>query len=248
VNHPTSRAEVDGATHELARNGVTGILNVLEAPFGGFLSSMSDRADVGALTAGLGSKWEVLSLGFKGYATAGAAQPAVALRAAIMKEHKLSADAIERIEVDCTTHCRDHVAWPYVPQGVASAQMNLYYALSVMALEGAAMVEQFDEKKRRPAHSRLPAAHHDQGRPRARCERQRLPLRHPRRSDDEERHPSRKRNALPSRLAGSASHRGAARGEVRAPRLPGGEARGAEAHRRERWEARNAGEDRDTGR
>ncbi len=131
----------------LAQRGFTGIVNVLEIPFGGFLSSMSDRGDVAALTAGLGTQWETLALGFKPYATAGAAQPAVALLDAIMKEHQLAADRIERIEVDCTTHCRDHVAWPYVPQGVASAQMNVFYALSVMALERAAMVEQFDEKK-----------------------------------------------------------------------------------------------------
>jgi len=131
----------------LAQRGFTGIVNVLEIPFGGFLSSMSDRADVAAVTAGLGTAWETLALGFKPYATAGAAQPAVALLDAIMKEHALDADAIERIEVDCTTHCRDHVAWPYVPQGVASAQMNVFYALSVMALDRAAMAEQFREDR-----------------------------------------------------------------------------------------------------
>jgi 2-methylcitrate dehydratase PrpD len=131
----------------LARRGFTGIVNVLEIPFGGFVSSMSDRGDVAALTVGLGTQWETLALGFKPYATAGAAQPAVALLDAIMKEHGLTADGIERIEMDCTTHCRDHVAWPYVPQGIASAQMNVFYALSVMALERAAMVEQFQESK-----------------------------------------------------------------------------------------------------
>ena len=131
----------------LARRGFTGITNVLEAPFGGFFSAMTDRNELDALTAGLGFRWETLALGFKPYATAGAIHPALALLDMIMREHDLSADRIERIDVECTTHCRDHVGWPYAPQGVASAQMNLFYALSVMALERGAMVEQFDAAK-----------------------------------------------------------------------------------------------------
>lgn len=131
----------------LARRGFTGIVNVLEAPFGGFFSSMTERRDLAALTSGLGSQWETLALGFKPYATAGAIHPALSLLDAIMTEHRLDADDIAQIDVECTTHCKDHVAWPYVPQGVASAQMNIFYALSVMALERAAMVEQFDETK-----------------------------------------------------------------------------------------------------
>lgn len=136
----------------LASRGFTGIVNVLEAPFGGFFSSMTDRRELHALTAGLGSQWETLALGFKPYATAGACHPALALLDVIMREHGLKADDIARIQVDCTTHCRDHVAWPYVPQGVASAQMNIFFALSVMALERAAMVAQFEESKLEDPH------------------------------------------------------------------------------------------------
>jgi len=131
----------------LARRGFTGIINVLEAPFGGFFSALTDQRGLSALTAGLGGTWETLALGFKPYATAGAIHPSLALLDSIMREHDLSAGDLERIEVACTTHCRDHVAWPYVPQGVASAQMNMYYALSVMALERGAMIAQFDEAK-----------------------------------------------------------------------------------------------------
>jgi 2-methylcitrate dehydratase PrpD len=131
----------------LARRGFTGIVNVLEAPFGGFFSAMTERRDLDALTAGLGTQWETLALGFKPYATAGAIHPALALLDSIMTGHRLKADDIAQIDVECTTHCKNHVAWPYVPQGVASAQMNIFYALSVMALERAAMVEQFDEAK-----------------------------------------------------------------------------------------------------
>lgn len=136
----------------LAARGFTGIANVLEAPFGGFFSSMTDQRNLDALTtglgtAGLGAQWETLTVGFKPYATAGASHPSLALLDGIMTEHRLKAGDIAQIDVECTTHCKNHVAWPYVPQGVASAQMNLFYALSVMALERAAMVDQFDEAK-----------------------------------------------------------------------------------------------------
>jgi 2-methylcitrate dehydratase PrpD len=129
----------------LARRGFTGIADVLEAPFGGFFSAMTAQHDAFALTEGLGSRWETLAVGFKPYATAGAIHAALALLDGVMKDAALTAEDIERIEVACTTYCREHVGWPYVPQGVASAQINMYYALSVMALDRAAMIEQFSE-------------------------------------------------------------------------------------------------------
>ena len=131
----------------LARRGFTGIVDVLEAPFGGFFSAMTAQHDARALTEGLGSQWETLAVGFKPYATAGAIHAALALLDAIMKDAALTAEDIERVEVECTTYCREHVGWPYVPQGAASAQINMYYALSVMALDRAAMIEQFSEAR-----------------------------------------------------------------------------------------------------
>lgn len=131
----------------LARRGFTGILNVLEAPFGGFFSAMTAEHDAAALTAGIGTQWKTLAVGFKPYATAGAIHAALMLLDTIMRDEELTADRIERIEVECTTYCKGHVGWPYVPQGVASAQINMYYALAVMALDRAAMIEQFREER-----------------------------------------------------------------------------------------------------
>lgn len=131
----------------LAQRGFSGILNVLEAPFGGFFSAMTAQHDADALTSGLGSQWETLAVGFKPYATAGAIHAALMLLDSIMRDEGLTAHEIERIEVECTTYCEGHVAWPYVPQGIASAQINMYYALAVMALDRAAMIEQFSEAR-----------------------------------------------------------------------------------------------------
>jgi len=131
----------------LASRGFTGIPNVLEAPFGGFFSAMADQHEPEALTAGLGQTWETLAVGFKPYATAGAIHSSLQALDAIMREHELSADNIAEILVGCTSYCRQHVAWPYRPQGVASAQLNMYYALAAMALFRDAMIEQFSEER-----------------------------------------------------------------------------------------------------
>ena len=51
----------------LAKRGFTGILDVVEAPYGGFLSSFSRQPDYERITAGLNTKWETLQIGFKMY-------------------------------------------------------------------------------------------------------------------------------------------------------------------------------------
>jgi 2-methylcitrate dehydratase PrpD len=44
-----------------------------------------------------------------------------------------------------------HCAWKYEAQSVTAAQMNLYYGLAVIALDGAAFVDQYrDERLRDP--------------------------------------------------------------------------------------------------
>ena len=40
----------------------------------------------------------------------------------------------------------DHVGWPYVPQGLTSAQLNLPYCVATFLLEGDVFVDQFTEE------------------------------------------------------------------------------------------------------
>jgi 2-methylcitrate dehydratase PrpD len=39
----------------------------------------------------------------------------------------------------------DHVGWPYAPQGLTSAQLNLPYCVATLLLEGDVFVDQFTE-------------------------------------------------------------------------------------------------------
>ena len=53
---------------QLARSGFTGITDVLEASYGGYLASYSDKPNAARLTEGLGTKWETLAVGYKPHA------------------------------------------------------------------------------------------------------------------------------------------------------------------------------------
>jgi 2-methylcitrate dehydratase PrpD len=131
----------------LASRGFTGIPNVLEAPYGGFLSSHTDTARPERATDGLGRQWRILEVGYKPYASAASTQTAIHTLGTIMKENGLRADDIAGIILHCSTMAHRHCAWPYTPQGVTTAQMSLYYTLAVMAYDGEVLTGQFDEAR-----------------------------------------------------------------------------------------------------
>jgi 2-methylcitrate dehydratase PrpD len=133
----------------LARKGFTGIHNVLEASFGGFLSTFSSNALPHRLLEGLGTTWETLNVGYKPYSTVASIHTALEGLCAIMTEQRLTADDIEKVNIGCTKVTYHHCAWKYKPGGVTAAQMNLFYSLAVIALDGDAGFNQFNEQRLR---------------------------------------------------------------------------------------------------
>jgi len=131
----------------LAARGFTGIPNVLEAPYGGFLSAFTDTAMPEQLTEGLGQRWEILKVGYKPYASAASTHTALYSLYAIMKENGLKAADIGEIDLRCSSMAVKHCAWEYVPQGVTSAQMSLYFTLAAMAHDGEVLTDQFSESR-----------------------------------------------------------------------------------------------------
>ncbi len=127
----------------LARRGFTGIPDVLEASYGGFLSTLSGEPDLTWLTRGLGETWEIRQVGFKPYATAASIHSPLGLLDDIMRENALTRIDISRIVVHCSAMAHRHCAWPYRPAGVTAAQMNMPFALAMMAIDRAAMGAQF---------------------------------------------------------------------------------------------------------
>lgn len=131
----------------LAARGFTGIPNVLEAPYGGFLSAFTDAAQPEQLTGGLGSRWEILNVGYKPYASAASTHTALHSLHSIMRENGLTAADIGEIHLHCSSMAVKHCAWEYSPQGVTSAQMSLYFTLAAMAHDGEVLTGQFDESR-----------------------------------------------------------------------------------------------------
>jgi 2-methylcitrate dehydratase PrpD len=128
---------------ELAARGFTGISDGIEAAYGGYLSTYSDKPNAARLTEGLGSIWETLNVGYKPHASVTSIHSALDGLTAIMQEQHLSADEIARVEAGLSPMTHVHCAWEYKAQGVTAAQMNLYYGLAVIALDGAAFTGQF---------------------------------------------------------------------------------------------------------
>ncbi len=133
----------------LAKDGFTGIPDVLEAAYGGYLAVYSDTPNAARLTDGLGKVWETLNVGYKPHASVTSIHTALDGLAEIMRENNLKAGDIAKLETGLSPMTHVHCAWEYKAQGVTAAQMNLYYGLAVTAIDGMAFTEQYKESRLR---------------------------------------------------------------------------------------------------
>lgn len=134
-----------------AREGLTGVRDVLEAPYGGFCSTYADDYDLALATGGLGSDFEMRRNGFKRYSSLASSQAAVDALREVRERHGLSGKDVRRVRIETTSVVYRHCGWPYVPAETITAQMNLPYTAAVTLLEGTAFVDQYaDDKLRDP--------------------------------------------------------------------------------------------------
>jgi 2-methylcitrate dehydratase PrpD len=134
----------------LAREGYTGVEDVLDVEYGGFFSTLVERYSPESLTRGLGTGWETLNVGFKLSPASNGSITAMHTLNRIMRDHGLSADDIEHVLASVSTNTLDHCGWEFDPaalKGVLAAQMNLRYGLAVMALDGVATPAQYAEAR-----------------------------------------------------------------------------------------------------
>jgi aconitate decarboxylase len=117
----------------LAKRGFTGIPDIIEASYGGFLSSFSRTPNPERLMEGLRDDWEASKIGFKMYPNVTSIHAALDGLRSILVEENVTAPQIDEIHVGCGHMTFVHTAWQYRPTGVTGAQMNMYYGLSVMA-------------------------------------------------------------------------------------------------------------------
>jgi aconitate decarboxylase len=132
----------------LAEAGFTGIVDVFESPYGGFCSTFSrshDRFNLAELTAGLGERFETFGVALKFYSCVGSNHTTLDAIRTIAARRSFRADEVAKITVHGSQATVDHVGWPYKPQGLTSAQMNLPFCVATLLAEGDVFVDQFSE-------------------------------------------------------------------------------------------------------
>jgi 2-methylcitrate dehydratase PrpD len=134
----------------LAKNGYTGIQDVFESEYGGFCSTFSrshDRYNLAALSDGLGERFETMHIALKFYSCVGSNHTTLDGIRDIKERRPFTLADIEKITVYGSQVTVDHVGWPYKPEGLTSAQLNLPYCIATYLLDGDAFVAQFTQDK-----------------------------------------------------------------------------------------------------
>ena len=133
----------------LAAAGYTGIDQVIERPYGGFLAVYGEGhdTDADAITRTLGGTWETTMIMVKSFAVMGGLHGAVEAAQALRRD--IDHDAIERIDVRVGDVVYHHGWWqPERPLEAIGAQMNIGYATAVALLDGTALPAQFTAARR----------------------------------------------------------------------------------------------------
>jgi aconitate decarboxylase len=130
----------------LARQGFTGGLEALEAPFGGFLSTLRGQFDAATMLSGLGERWETALVGLKPYAACASAHTTID-GVLELRSRGLSVENLERLTVRMSRKGHINIGWPYSPAEVITAQMNGSYAAAVALIDGDAFIDQFNESR-----------------------------------------------------------------------------------------------------
>ncbi len=145
----------------LAANGFTGITDVFENPYGGFCTTFSrstDRFDRDELTKGLGERFETMRISIKLYSCVSTNHTALDAIRLMQARCPFGPGDVEKIVVNSSKATLEHAGWPYRPEGMTAAQLNMSYCLATLLIEGDVFVDQFtDEMLADPARLALAA-------------------------------------------------------------------------------------------
>jgi aconitate decarboxylase len=132
----------------LAQAGFTGIRDVFESPYGGFCTTFSastDKFDLAALSAGLGEKFETMRISLKFYSSVSSSHTSLDAIRILQERRPFKAGDVDSVTVRGSRVTVEHVGWPYQPEGLTSAQLNLPFCVATLLLEGDVFVAQFTE-------------------------------------------------------------------------------------------------------
>ena len=145
--HSGRAAQAGVLAAQLSAKNFTGIQNIIEADYGGFLSSFSGKNDFNRSIRNLYKEWECMNTGIKPYASVTSIHTALDCLKNIMEKNNISLKNIKNIKAKISHPTYVHCAWNYKNHNITSAQMNIYYGLALIALEGELFVNQFSKDK-----------------------------------------------------------------------------------------------------
>jgi len=134
----------------LAAAGYTGIKQVFDRPYGGYLAVFGEGHDPDPqqVIAGLGEIWHTELIMVKSYAAQGGLHGVIQAALELRAEHHIEPATVERIEIRVGHSVYHHGWWkPERPLTSIGAQMNLGYAVAVALLDGAVMPPQFTDER-----------------------------------------------------------------------------------------------------
>ncbi len=154
----------------LSQGGYTGIHEVYETPYGGFLSCFGQGSNFepktlpDELVKGLGEKWELKNIRVKLHASMAALHGTIDCVANLQQQHPEQMSNFDDIESIITEHSKpafEHGGWtapPNKPITSTSAQMSIQYAAAAQLVDGQVLMAQFSaEKLNRPLLRQLMA-------------------------------------------------------------------------------------------
>ncbi|EXJ55029.1 uncharacterized protein A1O5_12768 [Cladophialophora psammophila CBS 110553] len=142
----------------LAKEGYTGIQEVYETPYGGFLSMFSEgvtnfspKSLPDELISGLGEKWELHGIRVKLHAAMAALHGTIDCIEKLQREHAqlFAAENLRNIEAITTQHSKpafEHGGWTAPankPLSSTAAQMSIQYAAAAQLVDHEVLMAQF---------------------------------------------------------------------------------------------------------
>lgn len=141
----TAKAAADGLLAAwISREGFTGATRILEGEQG-MAAGMSVDADPSRLVDGLGSRWTIAETSFKFHACCRHTHPAADALLELMRQHRLKADNIMRVQARVHQGAMDVLGPVTDPQTAHQAKFSMGFVLALIALYGRAGIGEFTE-------------------------------------------------------------------------------------------------------
>ncbi len=140
-------AETGVTCARLAQRGITGPANFLDGVYGYFHLFGKDRVEGQAVTADLGSKYELERVIFKKYPSCGLTQGSTDVVLDLIEEHDLNSDNVDRIEVTVPPYTYKLVGHPFQvgANPKVNAQFSIRYCIANALVRKSSKLEHFEE-------------------------------------------------------------------------------------------------------